>query len=81
MDLKKTVRKLQRGLAAKGVHVRVNQFQHYSTEKGRMVTKYSVVKEAKEPKKRNQTVCTTYRMIDVVQTMARMLEDAGGDDE
>lgn len=81
MDMKKTARKLQRGLAAKGVRVRINQFQHFSTEKGRMVTKYAVIREKKAPKRKNITVCETYRMIEVVKALANLLEDPDGDQE
>lgn len=81
MDFRKTARKLTRGLAAKGVHVRINQFQHFSSEKGRMVTKYTVVREKKTGEKSNKTVCTTYKMVEVVKALAKLLEDADGDDE
>ena len=81
MDLKKTARKLQRGLAAKGMRVRINQFQHFSNLKGRMVTKYTVIQEKKAGGKRNKTVCETYRMVEVVKALAKLLEDADGDDE
>lgn len=63
--------KLQTALVQKGVHVKINQFQRYSEEARRMVTKYIVVDAFGE------TVCETYRPVDVVQVLAGIL-NAGG---
>lgn len=81
MDLKKTARKMQRGLAAKGVRVRINQYQHFSAEKNRFSVKYVVEKEEKKGERRYKTILKTYRMVDVVKLLAKLLEDADGDAE
>lgn len=79
MDLKRVAKKLQQGLAARGIRVRINRYQHFSPEKGRFLTKYAVIREANEEKKRGKTILETYRMIDVVRTLAGMLEVTDGD--
>lgn len=81
MDLKKTARRMQQGLAAKGVRVRINQYQHFSTEKNRFSVKYVVAKEEKKGERRYKTILETYRMVDVVKLLAKLLEDTGGDAE
>lgn len=84
MNLKATALKLQTALCRKGVHVSINQFQHYSDKAERMVTKFVVTQPkyvAKEKKWKNVTICESYQMIDVVKRLAGLLKDDGGGQE
>lgn len=81
MNLNVIAKKLQRALVHKGIHVSINQFQRYSDKTGRMVTKFVVTKPKyfpREKKWKNVTICESYQMIDVVQTLAGLLKDDGG---
>lgn len=78
MNLKSLAGKLQQGLACKGIHVRINQHQHYSDEKGRMVTKYVVQRETRVGGVKKVTaIVETYQMSEVVAALARLLGDGG----
>lgn len=82
MNLNGITKKLQTALVHKGVHVSINQFQHYSDKAERMVTKFVVTRPkyvAKEKKWKNVTICETYQRIDVVRTLASLLKDDGGE--
>lgn len=84
MNLNATAKKLQKALVHKGIHVGINQFQRYSDKAGRMVTKFVVTKPKyfpKEKKWKNVTICESYQMIDVVQTLVGLLKDDGGGQE
>lgn len=84
MNLNATAKKLQKALVHKGVHVSINQFQHYSEKAERMVTKFVVTKPKyfpKEKKWKNVAICESYQMIDVVKTLARLIKDDGGGQE
>ena len=84
MNLNAIAKKLQKALVYKGVHVSINQFQRYSDKAGRMVTKFVVTKPKcfpKEKKWKNVTICESYQMIDVVQTLVGLLKDDGGGQE
>ena len=73
MNLKQLTYKLQAALNQRGEHYKVNQLQHYSERLGRMVTKYVLEKaETDETGKHISTrVLETYRMADVVKTLAK----------
>lgn len=84
MNLNAMARKLQNALVHKGIHVSVNQFQHYSEKAERMVTKFVVTQPkyvAKEKKWKNVTICESYQMIDVVKKLSSLLKDDGGGQE
>ena len=81
MNLNAITKKLQTALVHKGVHVSINQFQHYSEKAERMVTKFVVIQPKyveKEKKWKNVTICESYQMIDVVKRLAGLLKDDGG---
>ena len=80
MNLNALARKMQTALMNKGIRVSINQFQRYSEKAERMVTKFVLTKPQyveKEKKVKNVTICESYQMIDVVQTLARLLKDDG----
>lgn len=81
MNLNAMARKLQSALVHKGIHVSINQYQHYSDKAERMVTKFVITRpmyvEAEE-KIKNVTICESYQMIDVVKKLAGLLGDDGG---
>lgn len=84
MNLNAMAKKLQGALVHKGVHVSINQFQHYSDKAERMVTKFVVTQPRyfpDEKKWKNVAVCESYQMIDVVKTLARLIKDDGGGSE
>lgn len=81
MNLKAMAQKMQTALCMRGVHVSINQFQHYSEKAERMVTKFVLTKPMyveKEKKWKNVTICESYQMIDVVKKLACLLNDNGG---
>lgn len=83
MNLTAIAKKLQKALIKKGVHVSINQFQYYSDKAERMVTKFVVTTPKycqEEQKIKNVTICESYRMIDVVQALAALLNGGGDPD-
>ena len=76
MNLKGIAYKLQKALCLRGRYIKINQTQYYSTEKERMLTKYSL-KEKKfdedEGKEKDFTLFESFRMIDVVNYLAGVL--------
>lgn len=81
MRLNAIAKKLQKALVHKGIRVSINQYQRYSEKAERMVTKFVVTKPEyfpEENKWKNVAVCESYRMVDVVQTLAGLLKDDGG---
>lgn len=42
MNIKKTINKLQKALMQKGIIYKINTYQFFSTEQGRMITGYSI---------------------------------------
>lgn len=83
MNLNALARKMQMALMQKGVRVSINQFQHYSEKAERMVTKFVLTKPQyveSEKKVKNVTICESYQMIDVVQTLAGLLKGDGDAD-
>ncbi len=79
MNMQKLARRLQTALCARGRHIKINQFQHYSDRRGRMVTKYvlSEKKLMKNGKQCSVEILSTYQMSEVVKMLAEELR--GGD--
>lgn len=82
MKLNRLARRLQTALCMQGRHIRINQFQHYSEKKERMVTKYMLSEEKinSDGKRCSVTVLETYQMAEVVKTLAGLLNTGGGAD-
>lgn len=79
-NLKALAYKLQTALAQKGRHIKINQFQSLSDRKQRMVTKFVVCeKRLVNDKYKDVAIVETYQMVDVVQSLAALLNDSGGD--
>lgn len=81
MNLNAIAKKLQTALVHKGVRVSINHYQFYSEKAERMVTKFVLTRLRyfrDEQKWKNVTICESYQMIDVVQTLAGLLNDDGG---
>ena len=75
MNARRLMYKLQTALCANGVRVRIDQRQHWSDKAGRMLTIYDVRNEDCE------LLCKSYRAVDVVQALAELLTECGGDSE
>ena len=78
MNLNAMAKKLQGALVHKGVHVSINQFQHYSDKAERMVTKFVLKEKRITPtgKQKDFVILETYQLADVVKELARMYGDA-----
>ena len=72
MNARRLMYKLQTALCASGVHVRIDQRQHWSDKAGRMLTIYEARNED------GALLCKSYRAIDVVQALADLIADDGG---
>ena len=72
--LKSIANKLQRALTMNGRYITINQNQFYSEKLEKMCTKY-VLKEKMEidGKMQNVTLLETFRMVDVVNFLADLL--------
>mgnify|MGYP003467860421 FL=1 len=72
--LKSIANKLQKALAMNGRYITINQNQFYSEKLEKMCTKY-VLKEKMEidDKMQNVTLLETFRMVDVVNFLADLL--------
>lgn len=72
--LKSIANKLQKALAMNGRYITINQNQFYSEKLEKMCTKY-VLKEKMEidDKMKNATLLETFRMVDVVNLLADLL--------
>ena len=75
VNARRLMYKLQTALCANGVHVRIDQRQHWSDKAGRMLTIYKVRNED------GALLCKFYRAIDVVQALAELLSEYGGGSE
>lgn len=74
MNLKVLMYKLQTALLCKGVKVKINQYQSYSEESKRMITKYVLtVPKQEEDKIKNEKLLESYRLSEVVQKLAELL--------
>lgn len=73
MSLRHLAAKLQRALLTKGIKIKINQHQGWSSKSERMVTKF-VVQEMRIVKGREKyvTILETYKLADVVQMLAGM---------
>lgn len=72
--LKSIANKLQKALTMNGKYITINQNQFYSEKLEKMCTKY-VLKEKMEidDKMQNVTLLETFRMVDVVNFLADLL--------
>lgn len=79
MNLKRLMYKLQTALLCKGVKVKINQFQSYSEESKRMITKYVLTVPKQEGDKiKNEKLLESYRLSEVVQKLAELLRGGSG---
>lgn len=79
MNLKVLMYKLQTALLCKGIKVKINQFQSYSEESKRMITKYVLtVPKQEEDKIKNEKLLESYRLSEVVQKLAELLRGGSG---
>lgn len=79
MNLKKLMYKLQTALLCKGVRVKINQFQSYSEQSKRMITKYVLTVPKQEGDKiKNEKLLESYRLSEVVQKLAELLRGGSG---
>lgn len=79
MKLNRLARRLQTALCMQGRYIRINQFQHYSEKKERMVTKYMLSEEKinSDGKRYYVAVLETYQMAEVVKALAGLLDTGG----
>lgn len=79
MNLKRLMYKLQTALLCKGVKVKINQFQSYSEQSKRMITKYVLTVPKQEGDKvKNEKLLESYRLSEVVQKLAELLRSESG---
>lgn len=79
MNLKGLMYKLQNALLCKGVKVKINQFQSYSEQSKRMITKYVLtVPKQHGDKVKNEKLLESYRLSEVVQKLAELLRGGSG---
>lgn len=79
MNLKRLMYKLQTALLCKGVRVKINQFQSYSEQSKRMITKYVLtVPKQHGDKIKNEKLLESYRLSEVVQKLAELLRGGSG---
>ena len=72
--LKSIVYKLQKALTLKGRYITINQTQFYSEQLNKMCTKYFLrEKQEVDGEEKNVTLLETYRMIDIINFLADML--------
>lgn len=77
MNIKRLAYKLQTALCQKGRYIKINQYQSYSPKAERMVTKYMLTeKRTINGKKKDFVIAETYRMADIVKTLAEMYGEA-----
>ena len=78
MNLRRVANKLQLALCQKGKHIKINQYQSYSTKAERMVTKFVLVEKREDPKGKMKdfAILETYQMAEVVKELVRMYGDA-----
>lgn len=79
MNLHAMARKMQTALSMRGRHIKINQYQSWSDQAGRMVTKFVVCeKQMTDGKAKDTIICESYKMSDVVLALSRLLKDDGG---
>ena len=70
--------KLQTALLQQGMKVKINQFQSYSEQNKRMITKYVLTIPIESGNQiKNKTVLESYRLSEVVQKLAELLRGDG----
>lgn len=78
MNMRNTMYKLQTALCLRGDKVKINQFQCYSEQSGRMITKYVlVIPKQHGDKIKNEKLLESYRLSEVVQKLAELLRGDG----
>lgn len=70
MNIRQTMYKIQTALNLSGRRIKINQFQSWSEQQKRMVTKYVITENG-------ATIIESYHAAEVVQTLAELLQ--GGD--
>ena len=79
MNLKRLMYKMQTALLCKGIKVKINQFQSYSEQSKRMITKYVLtVPKQHGDKIKNEKLLESYRLSEVVQKLAELLRGGSG---
>lgn len=79
MNLKRLMYKLQTALLCKGIRVKINQFQSYSEQSKRMITKHVLtVPKQHGDKIKNEKLLESYRLSEVVQKLAELLRGGSG---
>lgn len=74
MNLKGLMYKLQTALLCKGIKVKINQYQSYSEQNKRMITKYVLtVPQQQGEKVKDEKLLESYRLSEVVQKLAELL--------
>ena len=71
--LKSIANKLQKALAMNGRYITINQNQFYSEKLEKMCTKYVLKEKIEIDKVQNVTLLETFRMVDVVNFLADLL--------
>lgn len=74
MNLKRLMYKLQTALLCKGIKVKINQYQSYSEQNKRMITKYVLTTPKQHGEKvKDEKLLESYRLSEVVQKLAELL--------
>lgn len=74
MNLKRLMYKLQTALLCKGIKVKINQYQSYSEQNKRMITKYVLTTPRQRGEKvKDEKLLESYRLSEVVQKLAELL--------
>lgn len=78
MNLKRLTYKLQTALLQQGMKVKINQFQSYSEQNKRMITKYVLTIPIESGNQiKNKIVLESYSLSEVVQKLAELLRGDG----
>ena len=78
MNLKRLTYKLQTALLRQGIKVKINQFQSYSEQNKRMISKYVLTIPIESGNQiKNKTILESYRLSEVVQKLAELLRGDG----
>lgn len=79
MNLKRLMYKLQTALLCKGIKVKINQYQSYSEQNKRMITKYVLTTPQQHGEKvKDEKLLESYRLSEVVQKLAELLRGGSG---
>lgn len=74
MNLKRLMYKMQTALLCKGIKVKINQYQSYSEQNKRMITKYVLTTPRQQGEKvKDEKLLESYRLSEVVQKLAELL--------